>query len=641
MSAAVEQVLKRLHSGNLSVDAACGELENLAHAAPRQAHRLIARVQAEIISARITHDTGRRLLAALENRDDHTAVLSGKTEFKAEPTLLRVVPQADSTVVMDRDQTQRARSQADATVVMDRDQTQRARPPADATVVMNQELTQRARPKVPPAAAPAASIPRSNAANETLIRPDLVAQTQSHARTQRSAATQPRGALSSEPPPSDATQRISNRLVHSLDDADEPQHGPLQPGSVIKKRFVLETLLGKGGMGLVFGAIDRRKQEASDPNPRVALKVLNADFQEHPHAFIALQREALKAQSLAHPNVVTVFDFDRDGDIVYMTMELLKGRTLDAMVRDVRGVGIGRNAALPIIRGVAEGLAYAHRKGIVHSDLKPANIFITEDGTPKILDFGIARAVPNSAAHETKDVFDAGELGAYTEAYATDEMIEGRDPDPVDDMYALGIIAYEMLTGVHPFQRYSAPHARRLGIKPVGLRGLKMREAHAIERCLSFDRKQRPQNAGEFLKMFRGITALQKATLATAAALALVAAYFGYQTYIETSPVVAFSALPAVQQQAFRQSMAQGDEAWGFYSRERNIDALNSAVEHFVDAYEVHPRNRDAVTALNKVAGALLDAAGDDAEQRRALARSLQERSEYFRKYAPVVAAAE
>src|SRR6185503_3958598 len=124
----------------------------------------------------------------------------------------------------------------------------------------------------------------------------------------------------------DGTQVLSNRLVGSLEAAGEGHHGPLEPGAVIKKRFVLEKVLGKGGMGLVFGAIDRRKEEARDPNPRVALKVLNADFQRHPQAFMALQREARKAQSLAHPNVVTVFDFDRDGDAVYMTMELLQGR---------------------------------------------------------------------------------------------------------------------------------------------------------------------------------------------------------------------------------------------------------------------------------------------------------------------------
>ena len=189
----------------------------------------------------------------------------------------------------------------------------------------------------------------------------------------------------------DGTQVLSNRLVGSLEDAGEGHHGPLEPGSIIKKRFVLEKLLGKGGMGLVFGAIDRRKEEARDPNPRVALKVLNADFQRHPQAFMALQREARKAQTLAHPNVVTVFDFDRDGDAVYMTMELLEGRGLDSMTREARGKGIKRDVALPIIRGIAEGLAYAHRKGIVHSDLKPGNVFITRT-TPRRFSTSASRA---------------------------------------------------------------------------------------------------------------------------------------------------------------------------------------------------------------------------------------------------------
>ena len=153
---------------------------------------------------------------------------------------------------------------------------------------------------------------------------------------------------------SDRTEVIAGRLVQSLDDVPESRRGALQPGSIIKKRFVLDSLLGKGGMGLVFGAIDRRKEEAQDPNPRVALKVLNADFERHPQSFIALQREARKAQTLAHPNVVTVFDFDRDGETVYMTMELLTGRSLEAIVREARGNGVKPEIAMPIIRGIAE-----------------------------------------------------------------------------------------------------------------------------------------------------------------------------------------------------------------------------------------------------------------------------------------------
>jgi predicted Ser/Thr protein kinase len=435
----------------------------------------------------------------------------------------------------------------------------------------------------------------------------------------------------------DGTQVISNRLVGSLEAAGEGHHGPLEPGSVIKKRFVLEKVLGKGGMGLVFGAIDRRKEEARDPNPRVALKVLNADFQRHPQAFMALQREARKAQSLAHPNVVTVFDFDRDGDAVYMTMELLQGRSLDSMTREARGKGIKREVALPIIRGIAEGLAYAHRKGIVHSDLKPGNVFITEeDGAAKILDFGIARAVPSMNTEASRDVFDAGSLGAYTEAYATDEMIDGVDPHPADDMYALGIIAYELLTGFHPYSRHSAPAARKLGLKPEPLKGLKRKEARAIERCLSFDRKRRPQNAGDFLKLFRGVTALQKATLAAAAVLALVAGYQYYQYYVETSPAIPFSALEPAKQAEFKHDMEEGDKAWQFFERDHISDGAFSAVEFYAAAYDIHPRNRDAVAGLKKAADALLKLP-DDAKERQSLAQVLYDKSLFYQKYAPVV----
>jgi serine/threonine protein kinase len=422
--------------------------------------------------------------------------------------------------------------------------------------------------------------------------------------------------------------------------ANEFQHGQLQPGSVLKQRFVLETMLGKGGMGLVFGAIDRRKQEARDPNPHVALKVLNSDFARHPQSFMALQREARKAQTLAHPNVVTVFDFDRDGDAVYMTMELLKGRSLDAVVREARGKGNKAEVTLPIIRGIAEGLAYAHRKGIVHSDLKPGNIFIAGDGTAKILDFGIARAVPSSVTEDNKDEFDAGSLGAYTEAYATDEMVAGVDPHPADDMYALGIIAYELVTGFHPYQRHSAPNARKLGIKPAALKGLKRKQARAIESCLSFERKDRPQNASEFLKAFRGVTKLQQATLAATVVLSLTAGYLWYQNYVETSPALAFSELPAQVQQEFRSAMQEGDEAWSFYEREHLADAIWSAILEYSQAYDLHPRNREAVAALNKAANAFLEEAGDDPRQRREVAQTLQNQSPHFRKYAPVVEAA-
>jgi len=545
------------------------------------------------------------------------------------PTRVRSGAASDRTLVAPEDRTR----VADATLVAPEDDDRSKAPnaatlhrPAGEISSSTQARTRLQSPDEPPvgAASATAGAPYAGTAARTWHAPSFPdPEVPGHIRT---LPAQPR-AISSTNAPLDAI-------------AHDGFHGELQPGSVIKQRFLLDSLIGKGGMGLVFSAIDRRKEEARDPNPRVALKVLNADFQRHEQSFMALQREARKAQTLAHPNVVTVFDFDRDGDAVYMTMELLKGRSLESMVREARGKGIGREKALPIIRGIAEGLAYAHRKGIVHSDLKPGNVFITGDGTPKILDFGIARAVPNVASEEAPDVFDAGSLGAYTEAYATHEMVNGVDPHPADDMYALGIIGYELLTGFHPYQRHSAPSARKSGIKATPLKGVKLRESRAIERCLSFERKDRPQNAGEFLKLFRGVSNVQKASLVAAAVLAVASGYFAYENYLETGPAIEFDKLPAETQAQVTDLIRQGNEEWSFYRREQNVAALQGAVEQYARAYELHPRNREAVRGLRQAAHALLNAV-KTREERREIATFLQGQSDYFRNYQPVVDAAE
>jgi hypothetical protein len=601
----LSQLLAEHARGTLPLDALLTRLSELAEADTSQLQHLIALVRTELAAGRLSSSSAEAVLAILTSAEAKTQLTDG-TRVQIPATLLRQAadqrPDADPTQRSDVTErkvlTNEAARQHDiAATLVDG---------AEATVRIDQ---------------------RSGTAARTL-------------RTPIAAAPDAAGF----PPTLDSSDRthvIAERLVKSLDDLDAPHHGPLQAGAVIKQRFVLEKLVGKGGMGLVFSAIDRRKQEARDPNPRVALKVLNADFQRHPHSLIALQREARKAQTLAHPNVVTVFDFDRDGDAVYMTMELLQGRALEAFVREARGKGAAPDIALPIIRGIAEGLAYAHRKGIVHSDLKPGNIFVLEDGTPKILDFGIARAVPNSATTEAPDDFDAGMLGAYTEAYATNEMVEGVDPHPADDMYSLGIIAYELLTGFHPYQRHSAPKARKLGLKPPPLKGLKLREAHALERCLSFDRAQRPQNAAEFLKLFRGVTALQKSLIAATVILAVMAAYLSYQNYREAGPAIVFSELPIARQQEFSAEMQAGNEEWAFYEREGNATQLMSAAEKYAEAYKLHPRNRDAADALRKVADEWLRVAGNDPEKRRAVAETLLAQSDFYRRYSPILEASE
>jgi hypothetical protein len=410
----------------------------------------------------------------------------------------------------------------------------------------------------------------------------------------------------------------------------------LEAGTLLKGRFELTSLAGRGGMGIVWSAVDRRKLEARDPNPQVAVKILNSSASQHPEGFVALQREASKAQTLAHPNIATVFDFDRDGANVFITMELLRGQPLDKTIAAARNRGIGRAAGLPVIRGIAEGLAYAHRKGIVHSDLKPANIFLGPDGTPKILDFGIARAVPSAQGEGPRDAFDAVSLGAYTEAYATDEMVEGADPAPADDIYALGIIAYELLAGKHPFKGLGMAAARTAGLSAAPIRNLRRREWRTLARALSFERSRRPQDAAEFIRMFFGATRLRNALIAAIVLLTVAAAALWYRNYQQSGPAVAFEDLPVATQQQLKYDFAQGEKAWTIYLQSGIGDALTDSLSHYADAYQLHRGDREAVRGIERAADEALKLAHGDPASLKATAQALAEQSEFLKTYPPV-----
>jgi len=297
-------------------------------------------------------------------------------------------------------------------------------------------------------------------------------------------------------------------------------------GKLLKKRFVLEDIMGEGGMGRVYRASDLRKIEAEDKNPYVAVKVLGQSFQAHPKAFVALQQEAVKSQKLAHPNVVTVHDFDRDGDTIFMTMELLKGDPLDQLIK--LAAPFSKELALRYFNDLCAGLDYAHERGLIHSDFKPGNIFVTTNGTVKILDFGIARAATsNVLSHD----YDAGELGALTPAYATVEMIEGKPPSFSDDVYALACVLYLMLTGEHPYQRKSATSTRDQALSPAPIPCLSKQEWQTLEAALSFDVNRRPSTIEDFLN---GMAPRQKTNripylAAGITIVAMVAGGFYYQ----------------------------------------------------------------------------------------------------------------
>lgn len=298
----------------------------------------------------------------------------------------------------------------------------------------------------------------------------------------------------------------------------------LVAGAVIKQRFVLVELLGSGGMGQVFKARDLLREEAQDRNPFVALKVLNSEFSAHPASFMALQRESRRASSLAHPNVVIVHDFDRDGRRIFMTMEYLVGAPLDAFLRKEWSSGLPPDKAWPVIRDIASALDYGHHKRIVHSDLKPGNIFICADGTVKVLDFGISRLINSSDATKLDEtVFDAGQrLGGLTPAYASLEMWNQQTPDPRDDVYALACVTYELLTGRHPFGRASAQDVLLRNLTPARIAGLNRSQWESLRNGLAIKREDRTASVGEFIEPFRPKTLLQRHGVLAAVAVGAV-----------------------------------------------------------------------------------------------------------------------
>lgn len=279
-------------------------------------------------------------------------------------------------------------------------------------------------------------------------------------------------------------------------------------GSVIKNRFQILEALGEGGMGMVFKAADIRKLEARSRNPNVAIKVLNPGLARNEVLVAALQRECEKAQALSHPNIITVYDFDRDGDHVFMSMEYLVGQPLTSLIRDAGQTGgMKLERAWPIIRKMGEALAYAHKKHIVHSDFKPANVFVTDADEVKVLDFGIAAKLDH--ADETDmTVFDARMEGGHTPPYASFEMMNGGKADPRDDIYAFGLVVYEMLTGKHPYDRKPASKVffdqQREGHSPqlTPIRGLSRKQWRLLKSAIELLQAQRPKNLDEWLLEF-------------------------------------------------------------------------------------------------------------------------------------------
>jgi len=269
--------------------------------------------------------------------------------------------------------------------------------------------------------------------------------------------------------------------------APPPEHDTPQVGRLLSGKYRLEKVLGTGGMGVVFLAQDLIGAES------VAIKVLRAELQTFPDIIGALREEVKQTRKLRHENIVGVYALEQDGADPYIVMEYLQGKTLRSLLDEdyVRGLPFAR--AWPIINGIGDALAFAHDRGVIHSDLKPENIFLTVAGIPKVLDFGIARAVRNPGNRF------GDRLSAYTPGYASCELIEGETPDFSDDVYGFACVVYEILTGRCPFAGIDGVSAREQRLELAPVPALSAAQNGTLRRALAFRRKDRIASVEEFL----------------------------------------------------------------------------------------------------------------------------------------------
>lgn len=217
-------------------------------------------------------------------------------------------------------------------------------------------------------------------------------------------------------------------------------HKPrLSPGDVVAGRYLIDGVVGRGGFGAVYRAIQ------TDTGVPVALKVLLKNFSTAQKDFKRFIREAALVQRLQHPNVVALLDYGQtDKGQPYIAFELLQGIALRSVLKERGAVPL--DGVVRVTRDVLSALETAHGLGIIHRDVKPANVFICDDGNTKVLDFGIAKAVVGEDAGATQ-LTEAGQM-IGTPQYMAPEQVRGTGVYPATDLYALGLLAAEMITGV-------------------------------------------------------------------------------------------------------------------------------------------------------------------------------------------------
>jgi serine/threonine protein kinase len=285
------------------------------------------------------------------------------------------------------------------------------------------------------------------------------------------------------------------------------------------RHYQVVAKLGEGGMGEVYRATDTKLGRD------VALKVLPAEMAASPDRLARFQREARAVAALNHPHIVTIYSVEQADDVHFLTMELVEGQSLERVIAEG---GLPVDQIHSIAAALASALAAAHEKGIVHRDLKPANVMVTRDGRVKVLDFGLAKVADPASGDDSETLTalqtrDGVVMG--TVPYMSPEQVQGRAVDQRTDIFAAGVILYEMATGLRPFQGSSSAELASAILRdaptvvtdlrpelPAGL-------ARLIRRCLEKDPRQRLQTALDVVNELRELETVDTGQKSTATAL--------------------------------------------------------------------------------------------------------------------------
>ncbi|MDY6947611.1 MAG: protein kinase [Pseudomonadota bacterium] len=269
--------------------------------------------------------------------------------------------------------------------------------------------------------------------------------------------------------------------------AIESPRPALTPGKVLCDRYLLEQVIGCGGTAIVFRARDMLSAKGSAPNLQVAIKTPRPELGEPERAAQRLKHEFDHARLLSHPSIVRVLELHQDEGRSFMTMELVQGKLLSQLLRDWTMLPV--SLAHKILRQCAEALQYAHSQNVVHGDFKPGNVFITPEEGVRIVDFGTAAG---PLANESR-------IPAGTPTYASPEVLSGETPEPRDDVFSFACVAYELLTGQHPFGRQSSLQARDEAKIPPRAWNLSTAQWLSLLSALSWKREQRPTSIEDLL----------------------------------------------------------------------------------------------------------------------------------------------